>query len=133
MLADPAFTWPRWWPGVVARQVAPALDGLVGSAARTAFRSPLRYWLVLDLRVVAADPPHRVVMGARGDLVGRATARLTQEAPERTRLDIRWDVIPARRWMRCAGPLLAPLFRAAHATVMRDGERGLARYLAATG
>ncbi len=132
VLADPTFTWPLWWPGVVARRVAPAPDGLVGSVATMVFRSPLRYVLVLELRVVDAYPPHHVVMSADGDLVGHATARLTALAADRTRLDIQSDVVPTRRWMLWTGPLMAPLFRAVHAAMMRDGERGLARYLTVT-
>jgi hypothetical protein len=35
------------------------------------------------------------------------------------------------RWMNALGPALARPFAASHASVMRSGERGLTRHLAA--
>jgi uncharacterized protein YndB with AHSA1/START domain len=130
VLADPALSWPRWWPGVTAVGVR-AVDGLVGSAASLVFRSPLRYSLAVDLEVVAAEPGARVHVRASGDLDGVALARFTAPDPGRTRVDVLWRVTPTRRWMAVTGPVLAPVFVAAHAATMRAGERGLARHLAA--
>lgn len=130
VLADPGLSWPRWWPGVTATDVVPAEDGLVGSAATVAFRSPARYTLTLRLEVVAAHPTERIDLHSSGDLVGSAEARLHQLDEARSRLDVLWVVRPTRPWMALTGPVLAPAFARAHRFVMRTGERGLADYLA---
>ncbi len=129
-LADPVFSWPRWWPGVTTTGVHSAPDGLVGSAADVVFRSPLRYHLAMHLEVEEARPSTEVRLRASGDLVGHALARLTTAAPGRTRIDVLWHVTPTVTWMIATGALLAPAFAGAHAAMMRSGERGLARYLA---
>jgi len=130
VLADPAFSWPLWWPGVSATAVHPAPGGLAGSAADAVFRSPLGYRLSVRLEVERAWPVTRVLLRAGGDLVGQAEARLSSPAPGRTRVDVLWRVEPTPPWMVRTGPLLAPAFAAAHAAMMRSGERGLARHLA---
>lgn len=48
----------------------------------------------------------------------------------RTWVGVLWSVDLTRPWMVGAGPLLAPAFAAAHAAMMRSGERGPARHLA---
>lgn len=136
MLADPAMTWPRWWPGVVARRVEPR-DEHTGSRATLAFRSPLGYAVVVDLVVLAAEPPHRVRIAVDGDLRGTADVRLTAGRPTgggpagtATTVDVLWRVATTRWWMNASAPLLHRAFAAAHARVMSAGERGLRAYLA---
>lgn len=132
-LADPELSWPRWWPGVTARDVVPAAGGrVVGSSATVVFRSPARYSLTLLLEVAAAEPPQRIRLLSRGDLVGSAEARLHEVDDAHTRLDVLWQVRPTRPWMALAGPVLAPAFAGAHRSVMRSGGRGLAAYLASS-
>jgi hypothetical protein len=48
-----------------------------------------------------------------------------------TRVRYEWIVAVTRPWMRLAAPLLRPVFAWNHNTVMRWGEDGLARWLAA--
>ncbi|MDM7831575.1 SRPBCC family protein [Cellulomonas edaphi] len=130
VLADPTMSWPRWWPGVRARDVV-ATTGLVGSRAHVEFASRARYRLRLELEVAQADAPHRVVLATTGDLVGTADVVLGEEPGRLTRVVVDWDVSTTVPWMNLAGPVLARPFAASHAAVMRDGERGLTAYLGA--
>ncbi|AEE46506.1 hypothetical protein [Cellulomonas fimi] len=130
VLADPALTWPDWWPHLRTRDVAPA-DGLVGSSATLLFRTPLGYPLRVALVVTAAESQRRVLVRATGDLDGTGDVRLTAAAADRTRIDVHWDVRTTPRWMNVTAPLLGRAFVASHARVMRAGERGLDRHLRA--
>ncbi|WP_246119453.1 SRPBCC family protein [Cellulomonas massiliensis] len=139
VLGDPRMTWPRWWPGVSARRVEPR-DGPVGSRATLAFRSPLGYALVVDLVVLAAEPPHRVRIAVDGHLHGTADVRLAGTSPtsaepdgSATTIDVVWRVATTRRWMNAAAPLLHRAFAAAHTRVMAAGEAGLQAHLAGDG
>lgn len=132
VLADPALTWPRWWPHLRTRDVR-AVDGFVGSSATLVFRTPLGYALRVGLVVESAQPPWRVLVRASGDLEGRGDVVLSALGPALTHIDVVWDVRTTRPWMNATAPLLAPVFVASHARVMRLGERGLDRYLAGPG
>lgn len=129
-LADPSMSWPLWWPGVSATSVSPA-GGLVGSTAVVTFRAPGGYRLRLELEATEAVPHRRAVLRAGGDLVGSARVELAAAGPEATRVTTVWEVEPTKDWMRVGAPVLGGVFAASHARVMRAGERGLARYLAA--
>lgn len=133
VLADPGMTWPRWWPGVTATDVAPTADGLTGSSATLLFRTPVGYALRLALVIEDACVRRWVRVRAAGDLVGTGFVELDTPSPTSTHIRVRWDVATTRRWMNLAAPLLARGFAASHASVMRAGERGLGAYLAAGG
>lgn len=130
VLADPAMTWPLWWPGMTALSVDPAHDGLVGSRTRLELRATRwSYALRFGLEVVAADPPTEAVLRVTGDLHGTGRVRVTGAGRGSiVRLD--WDVTTERGWMNATAPLLGRSFVAAHDRAMSAGERGLARYLA---
>jgi len=139
VLADPAFTWPRWWPGVTADDVH-ATAGIVGSSALVTFRGPLGASVRVRLRVEHVLAPWSARLTADGDLRGAADVRLA-DAPARgarpggTLVAVRWRVTVVDGW--AAGPsahaACRPLVRraaaASHAAVMRAGERGLAHHL----
>ena len=131
VLADPALTWPRWWPDLRTRDVRP-VDGFVGSSATLLFRTPLGYRLDVGLVVESAQPGRRVLVRASGDLDGHGDVVLTPLGADRTLISVVWDVRTTRAWMNATGPLLGPVFVASHAHVMRRGERGLAHHLAVT-
>lgn len=149
VLADPAFSWPRWWPGLVAdtADVVPSPSGArgpsgtpgfspgptadVGSRVRVRFRSPLGYALRLVLVLAEVDAPRRAVLAVDGDLVGTGTVVVAGTTT--SRVDVAWDVATRRRWMNVAAPVLGGAFAAAHGHVMRAGERGLVAHLAAGG
>ncbi|NYI60112.1 SRPBCC family protein [Cellulomonas soli] len=132
VLADPAMTWPTWWPHMSAEQVHVTPGSTVGSHALLRFRSPFGYGLAVRLLVTAVDPGRLVTLEVGGDLEGRAEVRIDgDDDPGRTRVGVVWDVRTVRTWMNATGPLLAPLFAYAHAHVMAAGERGLVRHLTA--
>lgn len=133
VLADPGMTWPHWWPGVSAVDVAPTAEGLAGSAATLRFRSRFGYALRIALVVEDACVHRWVRVLAAGDLVGTGFVTLDAPAAGATEIRVRWDVATTRAWMNVAAPLLARGFAASHASVMRAGERGLAAYLAGGG
>lgn len=147
VLADPAFTWPSWWPPLTA-------DEVVASGGRTAERwsrvrvrvhSPLGWSLRFALVLESAHEPvdghaGRSLLIASGDLVGTAAVVVTHlPAPlpagdddgGSTEVALTWAVALARRGV--VGHALALLPRwvlvAAHAAVMRSGERGLRMFL----
>ncbi|WP_425956610.1 SRPBCC family protein [Xylanimonas sp. McL0601] len=139
-LADPAFTWPRWWPHLVAEEVASSGGRTAErwSRVRVRVRSPLgwslRFGLVLESRTEPSPGrpvvPGRALMRASGDLVGTADVRV-MAVPGGTLVTLTWVVALARS--DAVGRLLRLLPRraltAAHAAVMRSGERGLAAWL----
>ncbi|WP_309068634.1 hypothetical protein [Microbacterium sp.] len=115
-----------WWPGVRIERPARALTP--GASVGLAVRAPLGYRLRCTLRITALDPGVRLDADSTGDLAGRGAIRL-RRSDEGTEIGILWDVTVQRAWMRLLSPALRPVFAAAHATVMRMGERGLRRAL----
>ena len=139
-LADPAFTWPRWWPYLVAEEVQ-ASGGRTAenwSRVRVRVRSPLgwslRFGLVLES---SSEPvpgplavPGRAHLRVSGDLVGTADV-VVAATPDGSEMRLTWAVALARP--DAVGRLLRllprPALVAAHAAVMRAGECGLAATL----
>ncbi|GAB2476070.1 SRPBCC family protein [Xylanimonas ulmi] len=141
-LADPAFTWPTWWRGLQAEEVR-ASGGRTAerwSRVRVRVRSPLGWSLRFGLMLVSvteptpgrSPTPGRALLRATGDLSGFG-AVVVAPVPGGTRVTLTWTVALTRadavgRALRaCPRPVLA----AAHAAVMRAGERGLVRRLRA--
>lgn len=152
VLADPAMSWPRWWPHLTAHDVRPGPDGgVVGTRAALELR-PARwaYALRFDVEVTAARPGERARLSVEGDLTGVGIITLVGadavpwgadptadpgaadpgSTDPATAVLVDWRVATTRAWMNATGPLLAPAFTAAHARAMRAGERGLTAYLA---
>lgn len=132
VVADPQMSWPDWWPQCTADAVVsdPAAgDGLVGRTARVAFRAWLGYTLHLEIRPTRVQAPHFIEFDAGGDLSGLGRVALVPTAGDGTTVHIQWLVRPTQRWMLLLSPLARPAFTAAHAGVMRRGERGLRRTL----
>lgn len=117
-----------WWPAVrvVPLPVAPT----VGQVVRVEVRSPWGYRLHLALALTALTVPHLIAAESSGDLVGRGRLALEERGAAASALTWTWEVALTRPWMRIASPLLRPAFVAAHALVMRRGERGLREVIA---
>lgn len=115
-----------WWSAV---RLEPRTTPLApGDVVRLRVRSPWGYRLRVALTITDLCPPWTLAAVSDGDLVGRGSLRLAPDEPSggaRTRLTWVWEVSLVRRWMRLASPVLRPAFAAAHAIVMRRGERGL--------
>lgn len=132
-LADPAFRWPRWWPGLRAEGLRTRGAGTAepGSLVCLRVRSPLGWSLRFSLLLDAADEPRGGRPGTArltvaGDLCGGADVTV-EAVPGGTVVVLVWSVALARgggvgRMLRA---LPRPVLVAGHAAVMRAGERGL--------
>jgi hypothetical protein len=134
LLADPAFTWHRWWPllrtDVVRAHADPDGRAVPGAGVTLRVRSPASRALRVRLTLTAVTPPacHPVPapgharFTADGDLVGTACV-VVRPVPCGSVVALRWEVTPAAE-----RPGLAAhrrLSTAAHSAVMRVGEAGL--------
>ncbi|MFD1858540.1 hypothetical protein EHW97_09340 [Aeromicrobium camelliae] len=91
--------------------------------------SGLGYRLRFSIDQLELNRPDTMTFRAAGDLVGRAVLRFVPFGRHRTLLLIEWDVDVTRPWMRRTDPVLRPVFGAAHAMVMSQGERRFRRWL----
>lgn len=123
--------WPRWWPSVrrVETLVPGRADG-VGAIRRLSWRTALPYDLTFDVEVTRVVPQAVIEGRASGELEGAGTWILA-EADGVTTATYDWRVDLGKRWMRALAPLLRPVFAWNHGIVMRRGEIGLKRLLAA--
>ena len=124
-------TWPQWWPQV--REVRTLHQGAtsdLGSVRRIRWGSRLPYGFTLDVETVEISPHARLRGRATGDMAGTGTWELAC-AGAGTRVRYTWTLELNTRWMRLAAPFMAPVFRWNHEGVMRSGEQGLKRWLAA--
>ncbi|WP_121794559.1 hypothetical protein [Aeromicrobium phragmitis] len=115
-----------WWNLV---QVVGRDDGALHLMARSGLGYRLRF-TIDDLRL---RRPGQMTFTSTGDLVGRAVLRFVPVGRRRTVLLIDWHVEVTRPWMRRTDVVLRPVFSAAHAVVMRRGERRLRRWLGESG
>ncbi|MCK6065191.1 MULTISPECIES: hypothetical protein [Microbacterium] len=117
-----------WWPGV---SVAGAPSRMApGERIALVVRSPFGYRLRVHLTVVSLAPGRRLVVRSDGDLAGVGTVELAPAGAAATEIIVRWCVSTRRPWMNATAAVLRPVFVAAHAVVMRAGERGLRRAVA---
>lgn len=131
-LADPE-SWPLWWPCVRSVQLVRAggPDGL-GSVRRFKWATRLPYDIDIEIESVESLRLQRLRGRSSGQLQGEGIWLLRSEGAS-TDVTYVWRVSLGKSWMRWTAPLLAPLFRWNHASVMRAGGVGLARYLALPG
>jgi len=123
--------WPEWWRSVVSvRKIRPGGENGVGEVRRYVWKGRLPYTLAFDMTVTRVESPHVLEGTATGELEGKGTWRLAEDA-EGTSVRYDWSVTATKLWMRLFAPLARPLFSWNHDAVMADGERGLARLLGA--
>lgn len=138
IIADVNMSWPDWWPhctfaGPLDRQqpASPSQeDVLKATTAYLNFNAPLGYTLTISIHPTAVRTSSEIAFQAGGDLVGTGRVSLTKGDDETTRMDIEWRVRPTQTWMNVLSPLASPIFTAAHAHMMRQGEKGLGLALA---
>ncbi len=127
-ITDPA-SWPRWWPYV--REVHTLREGDadgLGALRRIDWATRLPYRIVIEVEAVESVRQQRLRVRSRGQLDGEGLWLLRAE-PGFTDVTYVWRVTPKGRWMRWLAPLLKPVFRWNHRSVMCAGEVGLRRYL----
>lgn len=116
--------WSLWWPEI--------RDSLRIDDDRAIVR--IRSVLPYDLHLMLArrrDTSTLLEAGIEGDLRGFARFRLRAGGPGATRLRFEQEVEVRKPLMRALAPLARPVFRWNHEAMMRSGERGLARFVAA--
>jgi hypothetical protein len=123
-------SWPRWWRYVRrAKVLTLGRADHVGDVATLDWASALGYGVRLRVTTTLAQRERQLEGRAEGDLNGRGTWMLEQDAPDAVRVTYRWDVTLHRPWMRRLVFVLRPLFEWNHFVVMRAGARGMARQL----
>ncbi|GAA3311229.1 SRPBCC family protein [Arthrobacter ramosus] len=139
IIADIDMSWPKWWPHcsfaapLVRTDPASSAqeDILKATTAFLNFKASLGYTLTISIHPTKVTTPSEIDFDAGGHLDGTGKVTLTPEAKgTATRMDIEWKVCPTQRWMTFLAPIAAPAFTAAHALMMREGERGLIGALA---
>ncbi|HWB10923.1 MAG TPA: SRPBCC family protein [Pirellulales bacterium] len=121
----------QWWPGMVSsRHLTPGREG-VGARYERITRGRLPYTLRYVLTITSHDPPYSSAYDSEGDLVGEGAYLLTQTGST-TEVRFTWNVATRSRWMNAVAPMLKPLFAWNHNYVMRQGEKAIQRYLAAS-
>lgn len=131
VLADVA-GYGDWWPQV--RDGVRTGDG----AGDLVIRSTLPYDLRVHLEQRRRDPAARILEARlTGDIDGVAAWRIEPVAadppacaPPRCAAYFAEDVQARAALLRRLAPIARPAFIANHAAMMRDGQRGLARFLA---
>lgn len=139
IIADTNMSWPNWWPHCTF--AAPLTrtqtesrsqeDILKATTAHLNFKASLGYTLTISIHPTEVVAPSEIGFDAGGHLRGIGRVTLVPERQGKaTRMHIEWRVRPTQRWMNLLTPIAAPVFRAAHALMMRQGEKGLGKALA---
>jgi hypothetical protein len=116
--------YPLWWPQV--RSVTVVND----HAYELVCRSSLPYELSFTTEQAVRNPVDRVLEARlAGDLEGFSRWTIGSDAAGTT-ATFTEAVVANKALLRRLEPLARPAFKANHARMMRDGERGLRTYLA---
>jgi hypothetical protein len=138
VIADTDMSWPQWWPhcsfaAPLSRRDSRSSsqeDILKATAAYLSFKAALGYTLTISIHPTEVLAPSEIDFNAGGHLHGTGRVTLTPEKQgQATCMDIGWRVHPTQRWMSLLTPVAAPAFTAAHALLMRQGEKGLTKAL----
>lgn len=127
-------SWPQWWPHVRSVQTLRAGDAEgLGSVRRIEWATRLPYRIVTEVEALESVRHQRLRARSGGSVRGEGLWLLQADdtAAACTDLTYLWRVELTQPWMRRWAPLLAPVFRWNHDSVMRSGEQGLARHLRA--
>ncbi len=123
--------WPRWWPAIARTRQVKAGDAQgLGEVVEFVFRTRLGYRLGFEMTTTAIEPPRLLAGTAAGELAGTGRWELSEDGGG-TRVVYYWNVETTRWWMRVLAPIARPAFSWNHDQVMKSGETGLARLLAA--
>lgn len=138
IIADIDMSWPKWWQhcsfAAPLIRTTPAStsqeDILKATTAYLNFKASLGYTLTITIHPTKVVTPSEIEFDAGGHLEGTGRVILSPEAEgTATRMAIEWKVRPTQRWMNLLAPIAAPAFTAAHALMMRQGEKGLIQAL----
>jgi uncharacterized protein YndB with AHSA1/START domain len=123
--------WPTWWPYVrQVTEIEPGDADGVGARRGFVWSSRLPYRIAFEMRTTQMRRPVLIEGQASGDLNGTGRWDLEPIAGG-TQVRYEWRVSADKPWMRWLAPVLRPLYVWNHNAVMRGGEQGLLRHLAA--
>lgn len=111
-----------WWPSV---HVASYADGTLDVRAS----SHLGYTLRFRLHDLETHRPEAMTVASDGDLRGSGTLSFSDVSPDRSAIDIQWNVSVDRAWMKATSWVLRPIFALGHHLVMAQGEKRLNQWL----
>lgn len=125
----------KWWPSMRVHRVTPLADipdGRIIDYRVQQAQSVARLVPPFKITAVTADieKERRLRTVVSGDLVGVLETLLYSRPEGGTRIVYHWYVRVQHPVLNVLGFLFAPLFRASHDHVMREGEAGLRRYCA---
>jgi hypothetical protein len=121
--------WQKWWDGL--EEIKTTHDE-VGQGAEydCTWRSSMGYKLRFHIVITKYTHDKEIAFTASGDLLGGGEFRMRKSDNKSTDITIKWNVATTKKWMRLFGPFLRPLFIINHDKLMREGETGLANYVA---
>ncbi|MGS1118033.1 SRPBCC family protein [Castellaniella sp. UC4442_H9] len=120
--------WAAWWPGVTSAPLVPGATHGPGSARRYTCRSVLPLRLIFVARITRVAPLRLIEGLVEGDLAGIGRCHFRHTGGQTTvRFD--WQVHTTNPWLNRMGALVIPVLRWNHDRLMRNGGRGLGRYL----
>jgi hypothetical protein len=125
--------WPVWWEYVaMVAESAPGNSLGINNVRHYLWRTCLPYDLAFELRVTQLYPYRSITAEVTGDLIGSGDCSLTyRENEAATELIFIWNVSLAKSWMKWLSGVARPVFVWNHERVMKSGEEGLIRHLAA--
>lgn len=122
--------WPGWWPSVrEAGTLRQAHADGSGGVCRITCEARMPRRIEIEIEIVEALRPDCLRCRLQGSLRGEGIWLLRPEKGF-TDLTCVWRVEIGPRRKRWLNPMLVPLLRWNHETVMRLGDAGLARHLA---
>ncbi len=122
--------YTQWW-GTVYERTTKVSDGLpsgVGAKHEVIVHGPLPYKLKFVVEATKIEEPFLLEVRATGDLNGRGIWRL-RAVEGGTEVTYDWRPSADFPLIRNLSSVLKPLFRWNHDWCMRQGEKGLVRYL----
>ena len=118
--------YPRWWPDVYlhADYEPSGRDDKIGDRVTLLTKGWLPYRLRWTAISEVFEPPHRIVIRAEGDFVGRGIWQL-DETPTGTHVSFDWRLRADKFLLRWLSPLCKPVFKWNHHRAMNTGLRRL--------
>ena len=116
----------EWWPSVYLEvKILEKGDANgVGAKVELFTKGWLPYTLRWNFVITESDPPHRVVLEASGDFVGRGIWTLSQ-AGDQVTLIYDWKIRADKGLLKNFSFIMKPIFGANHHWAMRMGEQSL--------
>lgn len=123
--------WTQWWKAVASvEELETGEAGGVGNIRRFVWKTPLKYTLTFETRVIHIQDPVLLEATATGDAEGHGLWQLA--ATDRgTEICYTWTVRTTQRWMNALAAIARPLLEWNHNLIMEQGGKGLATYLKA--